>query len=302
MRLFVIGNGFDLAHGLPTRYWDFREYLNNNYCDFLYDFEQHYGVFPGLNDSEKKNILWNEFETNLATIDEDIIIEDAESLDMYLESGDIGIEDTLYEYFTEEYQYIDLLSVYLKRWIRTIKLRDVLPRTTYVNKDDLYINFNYTSLLENVYNIPLENVIHIHGSLRKNYDDPIIGHGNYNRIEMMEKRIISSQDRFDEKETSICKVIKEYYEKTLKNVNNRIPMLSRIEYLNFIDIFVVGHSLSGVDIPYFRYMDVKTSKKLNWNIVFYKEEEIIKMRKSLKSMGISNERINLIPAIDFYNM
>ena len=25
--LFVIGNGFDIAHGLPTKYSDFRDYL-----------------------------------------------------------------------------------------------------------------------------------------------------------------------------------------------------------------------------------------------------------------------------------
>ena len=25
--LFIIGNGFDIGHNLPTRYWDFRNYL-----------------------------------------------------------------------------------------------------------------------------------------------------------------------------------------------------------------------------------------------------------------------------------
>ena len=33
-------------------------------------------------------------------IDEDIIIENATSIEMDLESGDVGIEDTLYDYFT----------------------------------------------------------------------------------------------------------------------------------------------------------------------------------------------------------
>ena len=27
MNLFIIGNGFDIAHGLKTRYTDFAEYL-----------------------------------------------------------------------------------------------------------------------------------------------------------------------------------------------------------------------------------------------------------------------------------
>lgn len=27
MTLYILGNGFDLAHELPTAYWDFRTYL-----------------------------------------------------------------------------------------------------------------------------------------------------------------------------------------------------------------------------------------------------------------------------------
>lgn len=58
--------------------------------------------------------MWNELETNLANIDEDVIIEDETSIEMNLESGDVGIEDTLYDYFSEEYQYIKKLAIYLK--------------------------------------------------------------------------------------------------------------------------------------------------------------------------------------------
>lgn len=30
MKILVIGNGFDLAHGLPTKYGDFLEFIKNN--------------------------------------------------------------------------------------------------------------------------------------------------------------------------------------------------------------------------------------------------------------------------------
>ena len=39
-------------------------------------------------------MLWNELETNLANIDEDIIIENAVSIDMDLEGGDVEITAT----------------------------------------------------------------------------------------------------------------------------------------------------------------------------------------------------------------
>ena len=72
-----------------------------------------------------------------------------------------------------------------ERWIRTIKIRDTLPKVSQINKDnrDLYINFNYTATLEKVYGISDSSVIHIHGSLRDYTDDPVLGHGNLARIE-----------------------------------------------------------------------------------------------------------------------
>lgn len=90
------------------------------YPEFLYEFEEHYYIYPGTGDEEKKRTLWNELESNLANIDEDIIIENAVSIDMGLDSGDVGIEDTLYDYFTDEYSYIQRSSKYLKQWVRTI--------------------------------------------------------------------------------------------------------------------------------------------------------------------------------------
>lgn len=94
MNLFIIGNGFDRGHGLPTNYWDFRSFLENVHPDFLNSFEEHYGIYSGMNDTDKGLLLWNEFETNLVNIDEGTIIDNAVRIDMDLESGDVGIKDT----------------------------------------------------------------------------------------------------------------------------------------------------------------------------------------------------------------
>ena len=85
--------------------------------------------------------MWNNFETNLANIDEDVIIEDALAMEMGLESGDYGIEEPLRFYFRNEYQYINKLAKYLKQWVRTIKLKDVKPRTSFIDKanNDYYV-------------------------------------------------------------------------------------------------------------------------------------------------------------------
>ena len=71
MKLYIIGNGFDREHGLSTQYWDFRSFLEDIDPSFLYLFESHYNIYPNSSEAHKKNLLWNEFETNLANIDED---------------------------------------------------------------------------------------------------------------------------------------------------------------------------------------------------------------------------------------
>ena len=86
---------------------------------------------------------------------------------MGLESGDVGIEDTLYSYFSEEYDYINQLAKYLKHWARTVRIRDIRPKTTHIkaSNNDFYISFNYTAVLETTYKISSSNILHIHGSL-----------------------------------------------------------------------------------------------------------------------------------------
>ena len=304
MKLFLIGNGFDRAHGLPTDYWDFRSFLSKVYPDFLMGFEEHYQLYLGTPDEEKKNILWNRFETNLANIDEDIIIENGVSIDLDLESGDVGIEDTMYMCLSEEYRYIKYLSKYIKEWVRTISIKDCLPRTSKISRcnEDYYITFNYTATLENVYKIPSSNVLHIHGSLRSYTKDPVIGHGNFKRLEEINSKISEAEKLFDEKWSSVCKVVRDYYKTTFKDVNKYIPSLSIISDMKFDEIIVLGLSLEGVDLPYFKCIDMLTGKKLEWKIYCYHEDEGTKKKENLVDQGISPERITVYISADFFDL
>ena len=44
--LYIIGNGFDIAHGIHTPYAAFRDFLEKNYPNFLSDFEFIYDIVP----------------------------------------------------------------------------------------------------------------------------------------------------------------------------------------------------------------------------------------------------------------
>ncbi len=303
MKLFIIGNGFDKGHGLNTSYWDFRTYLKNMYPEFLYAFESHYYIYPANDEEAQKNLLWNELEKNLANIDEDVIIDDALQMDMALESGDVGIEDTLYEYFTEEYKYIERLAKYLKQWVRTIRIRDVKPKTSLINsfQEALYITFNYTAVLERAYGISDSKIIHIHGSLRAHECDPVLGHGNIGRIERIDERLVEAERMYDEKEISICKVVKDYYEGTYKDVNRYMYRLFRLNGKNIDEIYVIGHSVAEVDLPYFRYVE-NCTHQADWTVYYFNVDEKDRIYKKLMDCGIQKSRIHMKEAMEFYNL
>ena len=69
MALYILGNGFDLAHGLKTRYSDFRDYLakkQRNKISSLLD------TLESVYDQDK---LWSDFERALGNPNENFIKE-----------------------------------------------------------------------------------------------------------------------------------------------------------------------------------------------------------------------------------
>lgn len=80
---------------------------------------------------------------------------------------------------------------------KTIRIRDIERRTTLINEieDAVYITFNYTAILEVVYEISESKIIHIHGSLRERDGVPILGHGNKARIDRI--KILQLDEFYD---------------------------------------------------------------------------------------------------------
>ena len=238
----------------------------------------------------------------MANIDEDVIIENAVSIDMDLEGGDVGIEDTLYQYFSDEYRYIERLAKYLKQWIRTIKIRDTQKKSSLITNDSIYITFNYTAVLENVYGISPSKITHIHGSLRQYDIEPVLGHGNQERIERILEKKEEAERLFDEKWTSICRVVEDYYKRTYKDVNRYAIRLPKLDANNIDGIYVIGHSLAGVDRTYFNRIDNLTMRSLTWKVYYYRPDEKEKLRINLIDAGIDSDRIERVPSSEFYDL
>ena len=68
--LYILGNGFDQAHKMPTGYRDFRRWLvENNRFDVIQEFQS---AFPAKKDDDY--LLWPQFEKALGEYDLDTVI------------------------------------------------------------------------------------------------------------------------------------------------------------------------------------------------------------------------------------
>ncbi|OIJ17341.1 hypothetical protein BKP37_02215 [Anaerobacillus alkalilacustris] len=303
MNLFIIGNGFDRAHDLPTNYIDFRKYLERVDWHYLTNLEAPYNCVPESTQDYVEKYLWREFENNLSEINDTEIIDGALSIDMGLESGDVGIEDTLNAYWEERYGYIQQLNDFIKSWIEEINVH-VKKKTSKIKRNnDLYISFNYTLLLEEVYKIDKSQILHIHGSVDEDDMTPIIGHGNLRRIEEAKALAVEAENNFLEKETSIFKALVNYYESTLKDVTSYLFIHSNFfEKLKSVDsVNIVGHSFGDVDLPYFKRVMDSIPKNAIWNIYFYDDNDASVFKDKILSIGVRSEQVKMLQSKEFFD-
>lgn len=195
--LFIFGNGFDIAHGLPTKYLDFKKFLVDNYLTIddynrkirLSDVlrEDIYELSTELLISSMESATdenWSDFEEALGRFNfqKKFFLRE----NMYDENGNHN-DDNILEYM----MYIDKLSsvfiacvnnwqLLFSKWIKSIekiiesrycKTNSILQEL-YSESSNKYITFNYTKTLQEVYHI--QKVIHIHNRKGQKL---VFGHG-----------------------------------------------------------------------------------------------------------------------------
>ena len=300
MNLFIIGNGFDLAHDLPTKYSDFREFLKSSYPYFLDDFEEKYYLSVDI-----KNDLWANLEYNLANIQDDVLIEDMyQDTDLGLESGNIGIQDTLIYHFESQFEYIEKLTTYLEEWIKEVNqtLTNKNIQTSLINtkNNDIFINFNYTTTLEDIYKIEESNILHIHGTV--NEGDLVLGHSNFEKIQEYYEKYEEASNQFDEQMSPIYLIITNYLRTTYKDVQNYIYLLDTFNYDSVENIYIIGHSLGDVDLPYFMKIINRVKEDVLWTISYRDKDSLTLLKNKLLKLGVKNQQINTIQSSDFFDV
>lgn len=268
-KLFLIGNGFDLAHNLPTRFDpDFKNIANK------YEYNNFWDLYQSREDE-----IWSDFENLLGCPNFNILEEifDGHAPD-YLSERESdrdsiihqvvlngNLQGALYEFANKaEASLNDIQANYIIQQI--------------LDSDGYYITFNYTHTLEKIYDIPWKQILHIHGEVgcklelgypkgnftpeKYIYDARRKGDGPYIEIEI-EDRIRGIEEPYTRTAyADLFDKCKSFYKEI------RIDLLEGFLNKNqciIEEIIVYGHSCA-IDFDYFCYLNMRYS---NAHWIFY---------------------------------
>ena len=333
-KLFIIGNGFDIAHDLKTDYLYFKMFV----------YQQAYGKDELLESLQSKN----DIKLYLSKVDKEILdnIEDFQipEIQMAPDGGDLYPDDVelyklLYQImcqitetekfwsdFEEKLAYFNKVSIdtmdfldsdndlngslmannanelgetlakyvlyslnkLFKLWIEETysdwkdriltkgnELKSKLLKDTVLkNSDSIFINFNYTKTLEDLYKVPEEQVIHLHGVIGGNRF--IFGHGFDDEVN-------------DFNPLDVAAYLEEVVMKLKKPVDNVLSNYAKLfEKLSSVkEIYFIGFGIrdeNGVDAPYFKEI-FKQAPDVSIYVDQFDKENEYTIKKILKAWG-----------------
>lgn len=333
--LFIIGNGFDLHHGIKSSYYDFCNWLTRDGFSSPND-TQLYNILTRVYHPKNKS-LWSDLEFTLPLVGafalnnnlnysplllninleqsnqttemaiKTIMIDDGfhnnlgQSESMVLENvmDEIGLAwDNLYARLYDSFY----------SWVLELNETPVNKDLSFPIENSHFINFNYTNTLERVYSIPHDQITYIHGCAHLQ-EELIFG---YNKSELAIRNSFKDVSNWNERKNFISSLL--MLRKPISKIIKKYRKLwSLIRFAD--DVHIWGHGLGSVDLPYLckiaGNMNNDAISEINW---FIKEEgksedqliyealhEITKITAHLKFIGFSNLRVKHLNSYKIQN-
>lgn len=283
--LYIIGNGFDLFTGLRTSYSHFKEWL---YLNYVFVFENMKSTF------NMEGEWWNNFEENLGKLDIKVYIHKFTPPAKPIEEVITNIRQRKKEENLPTNYYVDtpcavrlrglldILQYCFENWVKDCQRSFTNTRYIHIEKDNsFFINFNYTDVLEWLYLIPEERVLHIHGRASK-HDRLIFGHNS-----LPFGGIFDGSDA-DQTCFELCRYEKNPYEHIFK----QSILIDIVKYIETIHIY--GFSLSEVDENYLDWIFLNTSSDCLWEFSWFNEKDKERIDKFILDHWKIKERVRLI--------
>lgn len=280
-RVYIIGNGFDLHHEIDCSYNDFKEYLKINDNNLFLTIENYFYY----NDN-----FWNQFEKSLADLNIFSIIYDWQELFPFW-----------YHSYKHNYQFNDSVANEIEclrkgikanfiEWVKNLNRASYSKKISIDTSNSFFINFNYTNTLEYIYRIQPKNILYLHGNIH-NSSEIIIGHSL--RDQFIDDSIYNNSNI----------LLNDAYE----HLNNYLHHYRKpVEYLiakyksifksleSVKEVYLLGHSLSCVDMPYIKEVYESISKETKWVISYYNQNDISIVKKRLSELNVLDSHYKII--------
>lgn len=290
-KLFIIGNGFDLDHDLPTKFDpDFKNIAKKN---------ETYPDFWDIYQSETDDI-WSDFENLLAKPDFDEIESIFEGYYPDYTSDRESDRDSIISVAEMSAN----LQTSLKEFIiyANNALNNRTSKSKYLDlfdKNDYYLTFNYTDTLRKLYSIPSEQILHIHGE--KSSEELIIGFSKGD-LDIGTKFVEIKRGRgYEITMTKYIEEIDDYYihtafdtlvskvEKFEKEIQKE-KLNNFISKLNVNEIIIIGFSFGKVDAPYFNDI-IERFPKSKIFVTAHNEDDLKKKKENIRDYyaGLKHE-------------
>lgn len=281
--LYIIGNGFDLCHGIPSAYSDYRRFLVER------------GKLPSWLEGIPEDALWSDVEGALAF---SVPVFDGQ-LREACNSGSTAIRDFAKSETKRLDGVHDFIGMDFYEWVGSISLSGA-RRVFDFNEEDFFVNFNYTRTLEEVYGVDETRVLRPHGrfervSPKRFYDHDVeINFGNRryrHKANKLNEAIVSEFVQFGWHGNEIAKFdllkgevrgldradshvvgelleeVQDYFMSTHKDIDGNLrTMARRLADAEFDEVRIIGHNYAGPDRPYYTRVLLPRYQGLKWRV------------------------------------
>ena len=329
VRLWIIGNGFDLFHGLHTRYLDYKAYICQhdphrrghcvkkpedlprevceNCCKIKNDnCNCPVRKFYDLPRGEMKEDLWRDLEES-CTID---LCRLLKPLKGWVKTKRNSLGESGAEILA--HGCLDFMSVfagnYLYDWLKDVEKSELSGKGSNdqaidIEGSDVFLTFNYTNTLRQIYSIPEDQILHVHGSLAdvgpecKKFAKgiPSLKSGRvihsclaFGSPEMTDDALDVAIERFRKSQklrTREVGVLRSEMSKLIKLLNKDVEsnvekvkmfVCKRFRDVTYLDeVVIAGHSLGRIDAPYFDFLS-DYLRDVKWRFIYHSEDDLKK--------------------------
>lgn len=277
--LHVLGNGFDLHHGLPTKYIpDLKK--------IAIMAERFSGEWECYSDTGD---LWSDVEELLASPDTEMLLQHLEIYAPDLLSEREGDRDGIIH---EAEQLLDFpLEEFARRADEALDRKLPLEMFEEIfGPNDCFLTFNYTHTLERLYQSDPSRILHLHGEVGG--ERLIFGYAPGALRELQELHKWDEEEGFDFYRATAHRALEE----RLKSFEKPYQLERMVEFLKLFShqvdrIVVYGFSFGIVDKPYFQLLS-KMLGDVPWTVYAHNEDalEAACSRFDEYSCGITYER------------